>query len=107
MARRRTRRKSRNRSRRRKSRRKSKRKRKSRRRKSRRRKRQRGGCGCSSGKGLFSGGNKVQVNKLNLKVMEPPVSTNNNWDVPRNPAQLGGRRRRRKKTKRKKTTRWS
>lgn len=105
MARRRTRRKSRNRSRRRKSRRKSKRKRKSRRRKSRRRKRQRGGCGCSSGKGLFSGGNKVQVNKLNLKVMEPPVSTNNNWDVPRNPAQLGGRRHRRKKTKRKKRQR--
>ena len=99
MARRRTRRKTRKRRRRsrRKSRRKS-RRRKSRRRKSRRRTKQRGGCG--SGKGLFSGGNKVQVNKLNLKVMEPPVSTNNNWNVPRNPAQLGGRRRRRKRTKR-------
>tara|TARA_A100001015_G_scaffold79652_1_gene88370 strand:- start:5093 stop:5677 length:585 start_codon:yes stop_codon:yes gene_type:complete len=104
MARRRTRnrtRKSRRRSRR-KSRRKSRRtrksrRRKSRRRKSRRRKRQRGGCGCSSGKGLFSGGSKVQVNKLNLKVMEPPVSTNNNWNVPRNPTQLGGRRRKKYK----------
>ena len=85
MARRRTRRKTR------KSRRRSRRKsrRKSRRRKSRKRRR----------RTKQRGGNKVQVNKLNLKVMEPPVSTNNNWNVPRNPAQLGGRRRRPKKTK--------
>ena len=91
MARRRTRRKTR------KSRRRSRRKsrRKSRRRKSRKRRR----------RTKQRGGNKVQVNKLNLKVMEPPVSTNNNWNVPRNPAQLGGRRRRRKKTKRKKRQR--
>jgi len=90
--------------------RKSKRRRKSKRlrksRKKRRRTRQRGGgCGCGSGKGLFSGGNKVEVNKLNLKVMEPPISTNNSWHAPRNPVQLGGRKRRRKKTKTKKRQR--
>ena len=89
MARRRTRRKSRNRSRRRKSRRKSKRKRKSRR-KTRRRKR----------KNRQRGGSKIKVNPLNNKVMEPPVSTNMNWNSPRNPAQMGGRKRR--KTRRRK-----
>ncbi len=82
MARRRTRRK-RTRSRRKSRRKSSRRKRKSRksRRKSRR-KRQRGG-------------NRVKVNAFNNKVMEPPMSTNNNWNVPRNPTQKGGRKRRR------------
>tara|TARA_B100000674_G_scaffold491602_1_gene509912 strand:- start:688 stop:1200 length:513 start_codon:yes stop_codon:yes gene_type:complete len=89
MARRRTRRKSRNRSRRRKSRRKSKRKRKSRRRRKRKRKTR------------HRGGSKVKVNPLNNKVMEPPVSTNMNWNSPRNPSQMGGRKRRTKRRRRK------
>lgn len=78
-------------SRRRKSRRRKSKRRKSRRR-TRRRKRQRGGCGC--GKGLFSGGSKVNVNPLNPKVQPYAQSTRD--VVPRNPSQQGGRKRRRK-----------
>ena len=64
--------------------------RKSRRRKSRRRKRTR-----------QRGGNKVKFNSLNNKVMEPPISTNNNWNIPRNPAQSGGRKRRNSRRRKK------